>query len=199
MLLSFQHKFIFVANVKAASTSIEATLGDLAEVRVRRTEFGKHNMLSTISEDYRWVRRYVPYNEFFVFGVMRDPVDHLLSLYNSHTKEKWDETPLSTCDMAFDTFLDNWCSNSWQAEPQHPRFQDKHGRFQMSHVIDYDQITAEFKGVCAHLGFGELRLKHLNLSPETLGRNDLTERQIARIEREHAGDYEFLRNRPRAF
>jgi hypothetical protein len=199
MLLSLAHKFIFVANVKTASTSIEATLLNFAEIRVRKTEFGKHNGLSAISQDYPWVRRYVPYNEFFVFGVMRDPVDHLLSLYNSHTQNKWTGTALSTREMTFDMFIDAWCSKSWQAEPQHRRFQDKHGRFQMSHVIDYNRITSDFIGICAHLGLGDLRLKHLNLSPETLTRDNLTAAQIARVERDYAQDYEFLRNRPRAF
>jgi len=199
MLLSLAHKFIFVANVKTASTSIEATLANFAEIRVRKTEFGKHNSLSLISQDYPWVRRYVPYSEFFVFGVMRDPVDHLLSLYNAHSQDKWMETALSTRGMSFDAFLDVWCSKSWQAEPQHRRFQDKHGRFQMSHVIDYDRITTDFNDICTRLGFGDLRLKHLNLSPETLTRNDLTASQVARVERGYAKDYEFLSNRPRAF
>ena len=30
------------------------------------------------------------YEDFFVFGVVRDPVDWLLSLYNSHSKPDFD-------------------------------------------------------------------------------------------------------------
>jgi hypothetical protein len=199
MLLSLAHKFLFVANLKTASTSIEATLGKFAEIRVSKTEFGKHNGLSAISQDYPWVKRYVPYEEFFVFGVMREPVDHLLSLYNAHSKDKWIGTPLSTSGMSFETFLNTWCSNNRQAEPQHIRFHDKHGRFKMSHVIDYARVTSDFNDICVRLGFGDLRLKHLNESPETLTRNDLTAAQIARIERDYAEDYAYLRNGPRAF
>ncbi len=198
MLLSLSRKFIFVANVKSASTSIEAALAEFAEVRVRKTEFGKHNGLSAISSDYPWVRRYVPFEEFFVFGVMRDPVDHLLSLYNAHSREDLKGSAMPTRGMPFDKFMDVWRKDNWQPEPQHWRFHDKHGRFKMSHIIDYDRLTAEFNAVCAHLGLGELRLKHLNTSPETLKRSDLTAAQTARIEREYAKDYEVLRDRPRA-
>lgn len=199
MLLSLAHKFIFVANVKTASTSIEATLANFAEVRVRKTEFGKHNGLSQISHDYPWVKRYVPYEEFFVFGVMREPVDHLLSLYNAHSKDKMGETPLSTRGMSFDDFLNTWCKKGWQTEPQHKRFQDKQGRFKMNHVINYNRIASDFNDICVRLGFGNLRLKHLNTSPETLTRNDLTAAQVVRVERDYAEDYAFLRNGPRAF
>jgi len=199
MLLSLSRKFIFVANVKAASTSIEAALADFAEIRVRKTEFGKHNGLTAISADYPWVRRYVPYEAFFVFGVMRDPVDHLLSLYNAHSGEDLKGSAMPTRGMPFDKFMDAWRKDNWQAEPQHWHFQDKHGRFKMSHVIDYDRVTSDFNDICVRLGFGDLRLKHLNTSPETLKRSDLTAAQIARIEREYARDYEFLRDLPRAF
>ena len=42
MLLSLAHKFLFVANVKTASSSIEATLAPLAEIAIGETRFGKH-------------------------------------------------------------------------------------------------------------------------------------------------------------
>lgn len=199
MLLSLSHKFLFVANVKTASTSIEATLGNFAEVRIRKTEFGKHNPLTQISRKFEWVKRYIPYEEFFVFGVIRDPVDHLLSLYNAHSREVLRGSAVPTRGMDFDTFVDVWCKDNWQADLQSPRFIDRNGRFQMSHLIDYESLRDEFGKICTHLELGDKLLKHLNISPENLTRNDLTPAQIARIERDYAQDYELLRNRPRAF
>jgi hypothetical protein len=197
MLLSLTHKFLFVANLKTASTSIEAALTNFAEVRIRQTEFGKHDTLSEISEKIPWVRRYVPFKEFFVFGVIRDPVDYLLSLYNAHSKENLRGSAMPTRGMDFETFLDVWCKDNPQAAPQHRRFVDRHGRFQMNHLIDYDSLSKEFVEICARLELGEVRLKHLNLSPETLNRTNLTDAQIARIERDYAEDYALIRNRPR--
>jgi hypothetical protein len=199
MLLSLSHKFIFVANVKTASTSIEAALGNFAEVRIKKTEFGKHNPLTQISRKFEWVKRYVPYEEFFVFGVIRDPVDHLLSLYNAHSREVLRGSAVPTRGLDFDTFLDAWCKDNWQAEAQHPRFIDRNGRFQLSHLIDYSRLLDEFTQISARLDLGGIRLKHLNVSPENLTRDNLTPAQIARVERDYAQDYEFLGNRPRVF
>ena len=199
MLLSLSHKFLFVANVKTASTSIEATLGGFAEVRIKKTEFGKHNPLTQISRKFEWVKRYVPYDEFFVFGVIRDPIDHLLSLYNAHSREVLRSAAVPTRGRDFDWFLDVWCKDNWQAELQSPRFIDRNGRFAMSHLIDYKNLSEEFTQVCAHLKLEGKVLKHLNISPENLTRDNLTPAQIARVERDYAQDYAFLRNRPRAF
>ena len=199
MLLSLSHKFIFVANVKTASTSIEATLAPFAEIRLRKTEVGKHSPLTMISRRFEWVQRYIPYDELFVFGVIRDPVDHMLSLYNAHSREVLKGTAVPTRDMDFDTFLNVWCKDNWQAEPQSRRFVDRNGRFAMSHLVDYDKLTGEFGQVCAHLKLGNVTLKHLNISPENISRDQLTPEQIARIERDRAADYELLRQRPRAF
>jgi hypothetical protein len=199
MLLSLNHKFIFVANVKTASTSIEGALQSFAEARIRKTEFGKHDSLTVISQNFSWVRRYVPYDEFFIFGVIREPVDHLLSLYNAHSREDLRGSAMPTRGMDFDTFLDVWCKDNWQTDLQSRRFVDQAGRLKASHIIMYDRLTAEFARVCEHLELGNIGLKHLNLSPENLTRDALTPAQIARIERDYAEDYAFIRNAPRRF
>lgn len=199
MLLSFTHKFIFIANVKTASTSIEATLAPFAEIRLRKTEFGKHAPLTMISRRFEWVQRYMPYEDFFVFGVIRDPVDHMLSLYNAHSRAVLKGTATPTRDMDFDTFLNVWCKDNWQAELQSRRFADRNGRFKVDHLIDYVKLTSEFGQVCARLNLGDVTLKHLNISPENLNRDQLTPKQIARVGRDRAADYELLRNRPKAF
>jgi hypothetical protein len=197
MLLSLSKKFIFVANVKTASSSIEKALGGRAEIKISQTKFGKHDTLSAISRKFIWVRRYVPYSDFFVFGVIRDPVDLLLSLYNSHHKEIFDGLPHSTRGLSFDDFRRGWCEKSWQAKPQHLRFADEHNRFHVSHLIDYSQLQAEFPRICAHIGVPDLALPMSNVSPQILGRNELTRAQIGDIEKEYSEDYDLLRNLPR--
>src|ERR1700744_2290110 len=105
MLLSFSHKFIFVANLKSASTAIESAIGGKAEIKLSATKFGKHDGLSAISNKFAWIKRYVPYEEFFVFGVIRDPAAYLLSLYTSHQKPAFDGKQQSTKGLSFDEFL----------------------------------------------------------------------------------------------
>ncbi|HWA92666.1 MAG TPA: sulfotransferase family 2 domain-containing protein [Rhizomicrobium sp.] len=197
MLLSLQRKFIFVANLKAASSTIEAALGPKAEIRMSNTKFGKHDGLSIISNRYAWVRRFVPYEEFFIFAVMRDPVDHLLSLYNSHQKEEFDGKVHSTKGMSFDDFLEVWCGRSWQARPQHLRFTDEHGRFKMSHVAMLEDLTEEFPRICEHLNLGRVELGRRNPSPAVLERKDLTAAQIDLVKSRYAEDYAWAAGRPR--
>ena|ERR1700749_1892086 len=196
MLLSLSQKFIFVANLKAASTAIENLLGGKCEVCITETRFGKHDGLSQISQKFSWVERHVPYKDFFVFGVVREPVDYLLSLFNSHRKPDFDGERQSTKDMSFDDFLEIWCARSWQARPQAERFTDRHGRFQMSHLIDMAQLDREFPQICARLGRDPVVVERDNSSPPALRRSDLMARQIERVRELYHMDYDLLRDRP---
>jgi hypothetical protein len=197
MLLSLSHKFIFIANLKSASSTIESALGERAEVRITQTMFGKHDGLSAISQKFSWVRRYVPFGEFFVFGVIRDPVDYLLSLYNSHQKPDFDGRRYSTKGIEFDDFLENWCIRSWQSKPQHLRFKDKHGRFRVDHLILLEHLGREFPEVCGRLGIEPVELERMNSSPAMLKRADLTSDQIEKIKLRYEDDYNLIRDRPR--
>ena len=198
MLLSLSRKFIFVANLKSASSGIENAIGDQAEIRIVQTKFGKHVSLSQISQKFAWVKRYIPYKEFFVFGVIRDPVDFLLSLYNSHQKPAFDGRTHSTKGMSFDDFLEIWCEQSWQATPPHQRFTDEHGRFCMNHLIELEHLGEEFPKICERLELGAVRLGRTNSSPSVLRRLDLTSAQIDRVKARYREDYDLIRDRPRA-
>ena len=197
MLISLSHKFLFVANLKSASSSIERALSPFSEFRATRTKWGKHDDLSTISTKFHWIRKYVPRDELFVFGVIRDPVDFVLSLYNFHTRPGFDGQRHSSKGMDFEEFWRVWCERSWQARPQYRRFIDEHGQFQISHLIEMSQLAAEFPEICSKLGVNAT-LKKLNVSPVLLSRADLSPELIAQIEHRYADDYEFIKNRPRA-
>ena len=198
MLVNLSQKFIFVANLKAASTAIESLLGERCEVCITETRFGKHDGLSLISQKFAWVERHVPYKDFFVFGVVREPIDFLLSLFNSHRKADFDGERQSTKGMSFDDFLEIWCARSWQARPQAERFTDRHERFRMSYLIDMARLDEEFPQICARLGRSPLTVERDNSSPPALRREDLTSRQIVRAKQMYHMDYDLLRDRPRS-
>jgi hypothetical protein len=170
-----------------------------AEIRIVETRFGKHMSLGQIAQRFDWALKYTRAEELFVFGVVREPVDLLLSLYNAHTGESLRNKPNPTTGMSFDDFLDVWLADNFQGKPQSRRFRDRSGLLRMTHLIDYDKLNEEFDKICERLGLGERPLKHLNISSDTLRRSDLTAAQIARVEEMYAQDYELLRNRPRAF
>ena len=197
MLLSLSHKFLFIANLKSASSSIERALAPYAEFRATRTNWGKHDDLTTISKKFRWIKKYVATGDFFVFGVIRDPVDFILSLYNFHTRPSFEGKKHSSRDLPFDDFWRNWCSRSWQAKPQHRRFIDRAGRFQATHVIEMSELAKEFPQICSKLDV-KATLPKLNVSPVLLSRADLTPEQISQIKERYAEDYAFISNRPRA-
>jgi hypothetical protein len=199
VLISLSHKFVFVANVKTASSSIEDALSRQSQVAIRQTQFGKHDTLSMISKKFSWVRRYVPYNDFLVFGVVRDPVDWLLSLYNSHTKPDFDGLPYSTKDVPFGRFLREGVETRWQLRRQQLRFSDEHGRFRTNHIIDFADLQNEIPLLCKHLGVEPFALRKLNVSPQALTADRLDPADVEFIRDWYASDYEFLRERPRAF
>jgi hypothetical protein len=198
VLLSLSHKFLFIANVKTASSSIESALAPRAEIAIRKTEFGKHENLSAISKKFVWVKKHVPYKDFFVFGVVRDPIDWLLSLYNSHNKDVFDGKPHSTKGVPFGNYIREGASMRWQMRPQHHRFSDIHERFRVSHIFDYANLEAEFPKLCAHLGVEGLKLPKVNVSPPVLARDSVSEEDVAFIRDKYAEDYEFMANRPTA-
>jgi hypothetical protein len=197
MLLSLSHKFVFVANLKSASSSIERALGPFAECRLTRTNWGKHDDLSAISKKFKWIRKYVSPEDFFVFGVIRDPVDFILSLYNFHTLPGFDGKRHSSKNLTFDEFWRTWCVKSWQAKPQHLRFTDRSGKFRASHIVEFSELGAEFPRICERLGV-TATLQQMNISPNVLTRADLSLEQVEQIKERYAADYAFIKNRPRA-
>ena len=197
MLISFTHKFIFIANVKTASSAIEELLMRHAQIAIRQTKFGKHDTLSQISQKFLWIRRYVPYSDFFVFGVVRDPVEWALSLYNSHTKPEFDGLPYSTKDVPFSRFLREGVNTRWQMRRQRQFFMDEHERFRTSHVIDYANLADELPILCERLGMACPGLRPVNVSPSALTPDRLDPADVEFIRDWYATDYEFMRDRPR--
>jgi len=199
VLISLSHKFMFVANVKTGSTTLEAALSPKCEIAISKTHLGKHDHLGAISKKFSWIRRYVPFDKLFVFGVVRDPVDWLVSLYNSHSKPEFDNQPSSTKDMPFSTFLHDGYKRRWQMRPQNLRFIDNHDRLHLSHLIDFAALDDEFPKLCNHLGLPAIALRKHNVSPLILRREELTESDFEFIHEKYADDFALLQDRPRLF
>jgi hypothetical protein len=195
MLLSLTKKFLFVANLKTASTSIERVLGPHSEIRLTQSRFGKHQSFAEFSERFRWLLNVANINDLFIFGVMRDPVDYVLSLYNSHRIEQFRNTPkLYTGNMDFAQFISEWVpKNIDQLRPQHSRFTSSEGRLVANLLISFGKLGSGMEILAERLQIKELlSLPQSNSSPPGITRSDLAPEQLAWIETRFDRDREFM-------
>jgi hypothetical protein len=195
MLLSLTKKFLFVANLKTASTSIERVLGPHSEIRLNQSRFGKHMPFAEFADRFKWILNTVNVNELFIFGVMRDPTDYVLSLYNSHRVEQFRNTPkLYTGDMDFSQFIAEWVpKNADQLRPQFSRFTSAEGRIVANLIISFDRLAEGMEIVAEKLKVKELlALPQSNPSPAGLTCQDLTPAEILWIETRFEKDRHFM-------
>lgn len=195
MLLGLNKKFLFIANLKTASTSIERVLAPHCELRLTQSNHGKHQTFVEIAERFRWLLNCVNIEDLFIFGVIRDPVDFVLSLYNSHKREQFKNNPrLYSGDMNFATFLTQWVpKNADQLKNQYLRFVSSEGRLVTNLLITYDKLEEGLDKVAGIVGVPDLRkLPKANASPDGITRSDLTKEQIEWIETRFRRDREFI-------
>ncbi|MBV9991199.1 MAG: hypothetical protein JOZ72_07880 [Alphaproteobacteria bacterium] len=195
MLLSLNKKFLFIANLKTASTSIERVLSNHCELRLTQSNHAKHQTFIEFAERFKWMLSLTNVEDLFVFGVIRDPVDFVLSLYNSHKREQFKENPrLYTGDMDFARFITQWVPrNADQLKNQYLRFVSTEGRLITNLLISYDKIDAGLEMVANRIGVPELtKLPRANASPSGMKRDELTREQIEWIEARFRRDREFI-------
>lgn len=195
MLLSLTKKFLFVANLKTASTAIERVLAPHSELRLTQSQFGKHQSFAEFAERFRWLLGVAGIEDLFIFGVIRDPVDFVLSIYNSHRREQFKDNPrLYTGDMDFARFVAQWVPrNADQLKNQYLRFVSTEGRLITNLLISYDELDAGLEVVANRLGVPELlKLPRANTSPQGLVREQLTQEQIDWVEARFRKDREFI-------
>lgn len=195
MLLSLNKKFLFIANLKTASTSIERVLSPHCELRLTQANHGKHLTFVEVAERFKWLLGCTNIEDLFIFGVIRDPVDFVLSLYNSHKREQFkDSARLYTGDMDFARFISHWVpKNADQLKGQHLRFVSAEGRLVTNLLISYDKLEAGLEIVAEKIGVPELtKLPKVNASPPGAARAELTREQIDWIEQRFRRDRDFI-------
>lgn len=189
MLLSLSRRFIFVANLKTASTSIEACLRPFSEICIARTDFGKHASFGEIEERYSWAFDLIKRENFLVFGIIRDPLDYVLSIYNSHRKPDFLGQVTYTGDKSFTEFYETWKKKgSWQLHPQYRRFLNIKGEFALDYLFNFDHLAEEWPEICKILGVPDKELRNLNISPLGAQRADVEPGLVQQIYSDYATD-----------
>ncbi|SDE59363.1 sulfotransferase family 2 domain-containing protein [Ruegeria marina] len=170
MQIGFGKKFIFVANTKTASTSIEAALMRYSDIVRAGDPRRKHTSLYEGIRTYPVVFRNPHHRpeSYFKFGVMRDPIEWIGSWYRYRSGNKV-ESPLPA-DMSFADF---WARADWnirfgngQKHLQRNMFTTPDGDLLADVIIPYHKVSEMFAEICTLLKIDD-PLPRKNVSQRT--------------------------------
>lgn len=190
MLIDIKRKIIFIAGVKTGSTTIENIFEKKVDIRIVRSEWGKHNGIADVKKRYPWIFEIHPISEFFIWGVVREPFDWLHSMYRSHKDDKFSGNQnLYTGNISFEKFINDWRDkNVGQSIPQHDRFSDEDGKIAVSLLIPFDRLREGINMVAPKYGEHASDIPHLNRSPRVQEFPELSEALTQKITQEYALD-----------
>ena len=155
----------------------------------------KHQPLGLTLTRFKWLLDRFELEKFLIFGVIRDPIDFVISLYNSHREEKFKgNNALYTANLSFDEFFEKWTKRGdWQIDEQYKRFLDNNGNIGANYIISYDNLTEGLLYVGTRLNTQNLvSMRRDNESQKYLLRDALTEAQSNQVKERFAGDYWFM-------
>lgn len=185
MIISERYGFLFVANLRTASSSIHHALQPLADVALDQPASGKHLHLREVYERFG-AARVVP---LYKWAVIRDPVAYLWSLYNFHKDAGFDGRSISTNHRSFEEF----ClgdTHRWMRVPQSSRFADPDGAFGLDLLITYEHVREGFSYLKFRLGLPNLLLPLLN--PSQTSPPAVSPELSARIRADYRADYDCI-------
>lgn len=152
MLIGVEKRFLFVANTKTASTSIEDVLLPHAEVFRMGTSERKHISLADTKAKYGFLFNNPNHSwgSYFKFGVMRDPLDWIGSWYR-YRRGNQVHSPLPR-DM---TFAEFWAQADWNIRfgsgnknLQKRMFTTQDGDVLADVIIPYHRVDEYFPELC---------------------------------------------------
>lgn len=198
MLIRYANRpFVFVANVKAASTSIErSAFATAADIRITRTELGKHAPVSEIEDRFSFLFDEMPREEFFWFGVIRDPVEWVLSWYNFRSRPALAELShpnhgLFAGNLTVEQFWEQQQDDPGLV-PQSERFRSRGAGAGVDFLIDMADLSGGTAAVADLLGVRLVRIPKRNASTSRTG--DVAPALRKELMRHYAADYELLGN-----
>lgn len=176
MLISLDRKFIFVANTKTGSTTIEALLGPECEIAIAKDTQLKHLSIGQIERQFRPMFRKPKYkiDKFFRFGVMRDPIDWVTSWFNYRSRPELRDRPRKRQNYTGDVSFIEFCAALVSEEPppyaqlgaQTTRF-SANGKLAVDAIIDHARLVEGFAAIADEIGTDlsdQLSTKRLNAS-----------------------------------
>ena len=188
------HRFVYVANSKAASTAIHnSQLAGQAQVRL--TTAGKHLPLSDIVNRFDFIFERYAVEDFLTFGVIRDPVEWIVSWFNFRSRPELaqQDPPAShyVGDISFQEFWDRYRGSSIYP-PQSTMFCGPHGHADF--LIRFGRLADDLARVGDVLGIRRLRIVTENQARVVrLRPADVPPSVSAEIRDVYRSDYELIR------
>ncbi|HRY36260.1 MAG TPA: sulfotransferase family 2 domain-containing protein [Candidatus Magasanikbacteria bacterium] len=186
MIVSHQHKFIFIHIQKTAGSSISEYLKEHSQCE----EIGKHwNALA--------VRKFLGekiWNEYFKFSFVRNPFDRLVSWYNMIASTKEDINGFFKYVHAnADTFADfiEKCDQTVYEDdgiksvriPQFDYLSDEQGNLLIDFVGKFENLEKDFKFICEKIGLPYEGLNKINSYEHSAYENFYNESLLAKTEK----------------
>lgn len=175
MLISHDHKFIFIHNYKVAGSSVTKALAPFAH-KARKANSLESALIKTgilpkhYPAPYPWhitakemaTKLNGEFKDYFKFGFSRDPWDWQVSLYNFMLKTPGHKQHQLIKRMSgFDEYID------WRIEHdlelQKKAFYDSQDNCMMDFIGKIENIHSDFKYICETIGV-ETKIPHVNKS-----------------------------------
>lgn len=200
MLIKYRgnKKFIFIANRKCASSSIEASqIGKIADLKITRTPIGKHMTIDEVYERFDWIFAEDEFNfhKFLKFGIIRDPLARVISWYNFRSRPELKNNPNKyTANLSFGEFW-HFNKNSDFLEPQYKMFfSSKNDNVKVDYLCRQENLEEDLLKIKEILSLNSFKLPQSNTSQKRIGVKDIKEDLKNSIKQFYAHDYELINN-----
>ena len=182
MIISPMRKFIFVHIPKTGGTSmalaleVRAGAGDILIGDTPKAKARKHRLRTHSCEGRLWKHSRIadiaglaaaePLDDFFVFTIVRDPWDRVLSLYHWLRVQNFAHVSVDRAKaLSFRDFVsDAEIAAMLLNDPVRAYTTDASGQDRASAVLRFEQIEAELAPIEKQLGFKIGPLPHVNRS-----------------------------------
>jgi hypothetical protein len=191
LIISDAPRFIFIAVPKTGTSSIEAALGQYANIHLCKP-FNKHVLAMKLKEDIpveRWAGS-------FKFAFVREPYAWLYSWYRFRQREALKnpghpKRALYTGDISFDEFAHTF-SNRELMLKQSDFITTHSGELLVDSVGHYESLQEDYSRVCERLEVPAQVLPRLNTSSSPGGLGDLSESGRRNINEYFRQDFELF-------
>ena len=202
MLIKYtgKNKFIFIANTKSASTSIEnSDIAKIADIKLIDHKVGKHMSLGQVHAKFDFIFDQYKVHNFFKFGIIRDPLDWVVSWFNFRSRAalKDPSHPNHKNYTGNLTFAEFWHSNQDKPflRPQYQTFFAPDRQIELDYIILQNNLPNQLPVVKKALSIDALEIKKRNKSTKIrLSTQDIGDDVKKEIERKYRTDYKLIDN-----
>jgi hypothetical protein len=199
MLIKYSglNKFIFIANPKCASSSIEASeIGKIADIKLLRSPIGKHISIQEVHDRFDWIfqQQEFSFDRFFKWGIIRDPLNRVISWYNYRSRPTLKNPSKYTGNLSFNEF---WEVNKTDKilQPQYNKFFSlRDDSIRVDYLCRQEFLIEDLLPIRNILGINNLDLSQQNTSVKRLKSSDIEETIRNEIKEHYAMDYDLINN-----